>query len=291
VAARLGSIADVMDFTHLVKARAMLFEDSDGWYQKGIFVSLSCDVPTPNLSTLGMADRLTLAVRSIGQYEWNMLTAIERLEWTRHQVDTNEHVMSQWNYYASTDIESWHVNFKSLLDQVALVIAELADRRKQVPNDSFRKLYDRSRPEKLRTVEGMRFAEKLGVDWLGLLHGVTWFDQIVSVRDEIVHSGGHTMVFKDASNAILFQVHGRRYQNLVKNNPLMFNKNVVFFDRYAAHLMSHLLIFLEHFGRVVYDRLLSSRKPEETAKNCSPGWGTLRSWIDSTLAAVAPPGP
>jgi hypothetical protein len=281
----------MMDTTHLVKARAMLFDDSEGSCQKGNFVSLCCDMPPPNISTLGMLDRLTLAVRSINQHEWNMLTAIERLDWMRDQADTNEHIRSRWYYYASADIESWHVNFRSLLDQVALVIAELADRTKQVPFDSFRKLFERSRPENLRARQGSSFAEKLGMEWLILLKGATWFDQIVSVRDAILHLGGHTMVFERPSKGILFQVHGGSYQNLVKNVPLMFNENVVFFDRYAAHLMSHLLIFLEDFAGIVYGRLLRSRNPEDTARNCAPGWGTLRSWIDSTLAAVAPPSP
>jgi hypothetical protein len=277
-----------MDVTHLVNARTMLFEDSDGWCQKGAFVSLDSYAAAPNASTRGMLERLTPALGSITQYEWDMLTVMERLEWMQGQTDATEHLKSRWNYYASVDIESWHVDFRSLLDQVALVISELANRKRQVPDDSFRKLYDRSRPEKLRTAEGMCFAKKLGVDWLRLLEEVTWFDQLLSVRTEIVHSGGHTMVFGPPSKGILFQVHGRGYRNLVKNAPLMFNENVVFFDRYAAHLMSHLLVFLEHFALVVCDRLQRSWNPQAMVRNCSPGWGTLASWIDSTLAAVVP---
>jgi hypothetical protein len=277
-----------MDTAHLLKARRMLSEETDGPCQRGKFVSLCCDMPPPNISTPGMLDRLSLAVRSINQHEWNMLTAIERLEWMRGEADRNEHIRSQWYYYASADIEFWLVNFRSLLDQVALVIAELADRKKQVPCESFRKLHERCDPEKLGTQEGSSYAQKLGRDWLTLLQGATWSRQIVSVRNAILHFGGHTMVFECPSKGILFQVHGGRYQNLVKNQPLMFSENVVFFDRYAAHLMSHLLIFLEDFARIVYSRLLKSRNPEQTARNCAPGWGTLKSWIDSTLAAVTP---
>jgi hypothetical protein len=67
-----------------------------------------------------------------------MLTAMERLDWTRVQADTNEHIRSRWNSYASVDIEFWHVNFRALLDHVALVISELADAKRQVSDDSFR---------------------------------------------------------------------------------------------------------------------------------------------------------
>ena len=279
-----------MDFTHLVQARATLFEDSEDWCQKGEFVSLCCDMPAPNISEPGMMDRLSLAVRSIMQNEWNMLTVMERLDWMRVQADTNEHIRSRWYYCASADIEFWHVNFRSLLDQVALIVSELAHAKRQVPDDSFRKLYDRSRPVELRTREGGRFALKLGSDWLPLLQSATWFPDIVEVRDQVVHYGGHTMVFEDPSKRILFQVHGGYYQNLVKIAPLMFNQNVVFFERYAAYLMSHLLIFLKGFARIVYARLAKSRNPEDTARNCSSGWGTLRSWIDSTVAAVVSHG-
>jgi hypothetical protein len=279
----------MMDVTHLVNVRAMLFEDSGDWCQKGIFVSLSSDMPTPNISTLGMLDRLTLAVRSIIRHEWSMLTAMERLDWTRNQADSNKHLRSRWNSYASADIEFWHVNFRSLLDQVALVISELAGIKNEKLKKSFRKLYNKSCSTSLHTPKSAAFGKQLGPEWLALLQSSTWFDQIVSVRDAIVHLGGHTMLFEDPSKGILFQVYGARYQRLVKDAPLVYNENVVFFDRYAAHLMSHLLMFLEDFARVVYGRVMMSRKPPDTASNCGPGWGTLRSWIDSTLAAVAPP--
>jgi hypothetical protein len=219
--------------------------------------------------------------------EWSMLTAVERLDWMLSQVDHSDHIKSRWYSYASLDIESWHVNFRSLLDQVASVISKLADRKKQVPGDSFRKLYERSRAERLCTSEGAPFAQRLGPDWLALLQNVKWFDQIVSVRDAVLHLGGHTMVFTAPKDGILFQVHGARYQNLVQSTSLMFNENVVCFERYAAHLMSYLLIFLEDFARIVYDRLGRCRNPEDTARSSGAGWDTLRSWIDSTLATVA----
>lgn len=280
-----------MDTGHLVKARATLFEDNEGWCQKGQFVSLCCDMPPPNIPTVGMMDRLTLAVRSISLDEWNMLTALERLDWMRTQAGQSEHIKSRWRSYASTDIESWYFNFRSLLDQAALVICETAGIKSEKLEKSFRRLYNRASAEHLSRPEGTLFSRKLGPDWLTLLHTVTWLGQIVSVRDAVLHLGGHTIVFEGPSKGILFQVHGARYQNLVKSAALMFNPNVVYFDRYAAHLMSHLVIFLEDFSRIVYDRLTKSLKPDDTARGYHPGWGTLNSWIDSTLAAVAPRGP
>jgi hypothetical protein len=133
-----------MDFTHLVQARATLIHDGEDWCQKGNFVSLCCDMPAPNVSRPGALDRLTLATRSIVQNQWNMLTVTERLDWMRAQADTDEHIGSRWYCYASADIEFWHVNFRSLLDQVGLMVSELANAKCQVAGDSFRKLYDSS---------------------------------------------------------------------------------------------------------------------------------------------------
>jgi hypothetical protein len=274
-----------MDTNHLVKARSMLSEGSEGCCQKGNFVSLCCDMPPPNISTLGLLDRLTLAVRSINQHEWNMLTVMERLDWMCREADRNEHIRSRWYYYASADIEFWHVNFRSLLDQVALVISELAEKRKQVPDDSFRKLYERSQPEELCKPDGALFVQKLGSDWLALIQTATWFTDFVKVREQVVHYGGHTMVFEEPSKGILFQVYGSSYRNLVRMAPLMFNQNVVYFEKYAAHLMSHLLVFLEQFASIVYARLDKFRNSDDTASNCGPGWATLKAWIDLTLNA------
>lgn len=174
-----------MEFSHLVQARAILFEDGGEWCQMGEFVSLTCDMPAPDVSRLGMMDRLTLAVRSISQSEWNMLTAMERLDWMRLQADTNEHIRSQWYYYASADIEFWHVNFRSLLDQVALVISELADAKRQV-SDSFRKLYQESHPNNVCSGEGARFAEKLALT--GCRSCKRRRGLVISSRSEIISS-------------------------------------------------------------------------------------------------------
>ncbi len=72
-----------MDIDHLVQARATLIEDGEGWCQMGNFVSLCCEMRPPNVSAPDSQDCLTLAIRSVTQHEWNMLTVIERLEWMR----------------------------------------------------------------------------------------------------------------------------------------------------------------------------------------------------------------
>src|ERR1035441_1327239 len=99
-----------MDTTPLIRARELLFPDSEGLCHKGKFVSLLCDMPAPYVSKPGMLDILTLALRSVALHEGNMLTAMERLDWTRDRLSEDDNSQSRWLSYASMDIEYWHVN-------------------------------------------------------------------------------------------------------------------------------------------------------------------------------------
>ncbi len=66
----------------------------------------------------------------------------------------------------------------------------------------------------------------------------------------------------------------------------MYNLNVAYFERYAAHLMAHLVVFLEEFASVVYRRTgMSHIGYDATAHH--PGYRVFRSWLELTLNAVA----
>lgn len=272
-----------MDNSHLLSALKLLVEDSGGWCQKSDLVTLESRLPTPYITNPGSKDRIVLAIRSITQNQWNMLTCIQRLEWMRVAADSNEHIASNWHNYASADVEHWHVNFRSLLDYVSLVLLLLAGRK--VDKHSFRKLYGRCTSADANKRDGV--LGHIGPDSVKLLLSATWFDGLRCVRDSIVHRGGHTLVFGGPSDGILFQVMGNRYQNLVSHEPWMFNDNVAYFDRYAAHLMAHLIVFLETFASIVAQRMGLFPLPECDARSCHDGYAALREWIDSALAANA----
>jgi hypothetical protein len=270
--------------SHFIKCLEMVQQDEHGWHQTGTFPCLVADMPPPYVDRLEKQDRLTLAVRSICQHESNMLTAIERLDWMRLEAPLNKHIDLWWRYYAGADIEFWYVNFRSLLDQVADVI--VLDASLPSALRSFRKIYERTRPDKLRETGGARLAGSMGNGWLTLVQSAVWFPQILAARDGIVHLGGSAMVFGDASKGILFQVHGRRYHNLVGNQTFMYNSNVVMFDRYAASLTCHLVIFLEDFSRALYRSLGKSPRFHLSPRTYHPGWGTLSAWANAALATL-----
>jgi len=270
-----------MDSSHLLSALELLVEDSGGWYQKGDLATLVGEMPTPDIAHPDRKSRIVLAIRSVTQNEWNMLTCIQRLEWMRIAAGGDGHIASNWYNYASADIEYWHVSFRSLLDYVALVLLLLAGRKAEKP--SFHKLHGKCTSGDEKKVKSV--TDEIGPDAVELLQSATWFNQILRVRTSIVHRGGHTLVFGGPSNGILFQVYGGFWQNLVAAEPWMFNDNVAYFDRYAAHLMSHLIIFLERFASTVARRYGLFPLPERDARNCHDGFKVLRAWIDASLAA------
>jgi hypothetical protein len=280
--------AQQLDTSHLTKTRDMLIPDVDGWRAKGARVSLRSDLRSVYLGNVLNAQtwgRLRAAIAAIGLAEGDMLTVMERLEWMRVRAQQDEHIRSHWSAYAGADIEYWHVNLRSLLDHVGMVISELADKKNQVSDMKFHRLYRQSRPNAANIDE---FGKRIGPDWLALLQRVTWFELIVSVRNELLHYGGQTMVFESPSHGILFQIHGSRYPFVVMHDPsLMYNKNVVYFDRYAAFLMSHVISFLEEFAAIVYKRTGIFHSPEGTVRACNIGYGVLHSWIESALTAAS----
>jgi hypothetical protein len=132
-------------------------------------------------------------------------------------------------------------------------------------------------------VNPQEFEKKLGDDWLELVKSATWYPQIISIRNQTVHFGAQTVVFGEASDGILFQVVGNKRARLAREEPnLMFNNNVVHFDRYAAYFMAHLLIWLEEFAGVAYSRLGMMESPGSANRHF--GFDVLVRWVDGLIA-------
>jgi len=203
---------------------------------------------------------------------------MNRLDWMRTEATSNAHIRGVWTSYASVDIELWHADFRSLLDHISSVMCRLADRKGQVP-PSFTRLHERAKKP------APDFVKKLGVDWVKLLQTARWYPRILWVRDELLHRGGQSLVFEKPSDGILFQVlAGSTFKMSITEPGLMFNPNVVYFERYAAYFVAHLLLFLEEFSLIAYRRLKII--PSVEGANIHFGFGTLMSWIDSTLRAI-----
>jgi len=287
-----------MDTAVLLSARSLFcFDAMSGWSLVSKFTSLSTEFPTFRGEGLRFDEdfirrQLLCATHDI----WMMSTALARLAWMNEQAVNDAALGTRWSSYASLDIESWHSQFRSLLDYVAGVIRELAQRKDQV-SDSFTTLWERASGKTLDreggdpkdTVRGqescLEFEKKLGTDWLELLKTATWYPQGISIRDQTVHFGAQTMVFGEASDGILFQVVGKRGDRLAHERPdLMFNNNVVHFDRYAAYFTACLLTWLEKYACIAYGRLgMMERQGSFTTHF---GFEVLVKWVDALISRV-----
>lgn len=78
------------------------------------------------------------------------------------------------------------------------------------------------------------------------------------------------------------QVMGKRGNRLAQKEPiLMFNDNVVYFDRYAAYFMACLLSWLEKFASVAYSRLGKMEHPGSVTTHF--GFEVLATWLDDLI--------
>lgn len=286
-----------MDTTVLVPARALLsFDCVWGWSLVSKFANLCTQFPTFPVEARRFDEdfirrQLLCAMHDL----WMISTAQARLAWMKEQAVNDAPLRMRWSSYAALDIESWHGQFRSLLDYAAKVLRELAQSRRGFKDWSFTELWqkasgktiDREGGEPKDTLDrregsSQEFEEIVGTDWLELLKSATWYPQIVSIRDQTVHFGAQTLVFGEGSDGILFQVMGKTASRLAQQEPiLMFNENVVYFDRYAAYFMACLLSWLEKFASVAYSRLGMVKMPGSLVAHF--GFEVLATWLDDLI--------
>lgn len=270
-----------MDTEVLRLARSLLFQDpAIGWSLVSKFSSLSVELPALLPGARPFDEEFIRRQLLFSTHDlWMMCTGLARLAWMKEQAASDALLRDRWSSYASLDIEEWHTQFRSMLDYVAKVIWELAERKHQV-SDSFTTLWERATGT---TGDPQDFAEKLGDNWLNLVKSATWYPQIISIRNETVHWGAQTIVVGEPSDGILFQVLGNECVRLARDEPnLMFNKNLVHFDRYAAYFMARLLTWLEKFASIAYSRMGLTETPG--CVNRHFGFGVLVDWIDGVIA-------
>jgi hypothetical protein len=207
------------------------------------------------------------AIRHISHDLWTVATITDRLEWIRHKAVDGQLHESHWSAYASADVEAIFVQLRSILDYSTAILDGFAPKRGQLPS-SFRKLLD-----------GLdRYRDRLPDGAASLLDEAYWFSSLRSARDAIVHEGGKVVVFCGPRDGILFQVYEQRHNAIIHLNPLMYNENVVHFDRFIAWQFSHILSYLDAIGRLFIDR--APRDPSiGPVSSYSLGFSLLKKWI------------
>lgn len=205
---------------------------------------------------------------------WNVATLLARLEWMRSLAHQGNLHNEAWRSFSSLDIENFFVQMRSTMDHVAEILQRLLQKGKQLP-ESFRKLR-----ESLQ-----KYRNRLPVEIANIIEAASWFDQMRSARDALVHQGGFSLVFCEPQDGILFQVYGKGHDGYFSHPSMMFNDNIVRFDRFASLLVSNLLVFLDHIGVALYKTTTLSMKVGPVQSSCM-GFPLLQQWMNELVCVL-----
>lgn len=254
----------VIELSTLEKALTLFHADSRGTYIQTSFWELDLKLRTAQALN---ATKFPIPFHLVTQDLWNMGTLISRLVWMRKLSVAGSMPKDLWRVYSSLDVENYFVQLRSLMDHAAHIINLMAPKPNQLP-DSFSTL--RNSFEK--------YKNKLDQNVLACIISADWFDELRDIRDELVHSGGFSLIFGEPSEGILFQVYKKNNSKLISNEHLHYNENVVYFERYASLQFANLLIFLEDLGNALHTSLSIHLTEYNTRSYCS-GFQDLQQWI------------
>lgn len=239
-------------------------DDSGQLYSSGRFVDLVGLPLSMNSGSLVNFEKLTSYLHYIHQDIWNLQTIALRMNWQQHMLSEDRIEVIRASTFTACDIDLFHVQYRSLFDQVAKLIGVLSGKSGQLP-ESFNKLRN--------WMQGN--SDRVDPEVRQLILTCDWFDLIKETRDSIVHHSGQTMVFP-SEGRILFQVHAG-YKNKVMIPEIMFNDNVVDFEMYAGMVLGYLISYLEEICHLIESRF----KPEkiEGGRSYHGGLAVVKNWI------------
>jgi hypothetical protein len=260
----------------VVEVKALFQRDPNGgWYLRGSFVNYSGDLRhAVNRGQIASssAGRIVQALNHITWDLWNIGSLIARLDWTDQIAQRGQLDVEVWRHFCSLDIEHFHIELRSVLDYAAMCVAASANQLGTVPQDSMNELL-----KWLQKNPGNR--ARLGEDLAALIDSLPSFPNIKEIRDEIVHRGGHTLVFERPGSGILYQVYSRFFTTVIK--PLMgiADGNVIDFRRYGSLLLAQLLLFLERLADKLRARIPADHNGIGDAKMGGIGWDIFLKWL------------
>jgi len=238
----------------------------------------------------------TYIVQDIG----NIITIIFRLSWMQEKSVIDDFLRNMWMHFAGVDISLFHIEIKSIMDYIAEIIAECADKQllqeyvrtnKSLYNpENFDKLKSWSNiPQKFAGLKHWLTADAenirhqcLDSNIAKIVETTLWYDEISFVRNKLVHKGDCTLVFGKPEEGILFQIFGDGCERVAMNDFYILENNIASFERYAALYISQLLLFLEQFAEILRHKL-SFMEDIGNSKIGDPGFDVLIKWIDLSL--------
>ena len=179
-----------------------------------------------------------------------ILNIIDKIEWITKMYAAQTLSEHRWEAYVQTDIHAFHVECRSILDAVAVVVSSLSTKNDQVP-DSFNKL------QKACVKNSARIGKLLGTDVTELIASIDWFSSLRDRRDFIVHHRRDALVkFDSKTNKILFRtMFASTSEAYTGPQEFAFEDDWILFQAYAGYYVGRLLYFLDTFTSIICERL------------------------------------
>jgi len=255
------------------EALSLFSNDESGIFWKSKFVGLTLPATKNNRLRLS---KLTECVNHINKDIWNIGTIIHRLHWHRTTSINQEFFEMTWSSWARIDIEHFHIELRSIMDYVAEIVKIAANKYGQIKENSFEALLNW-----ISKSPGHR--KRLGEDLASFVKKAeNWFFDLRDVRNNLIHYGGDTIIFGSRKDGILFQIYKHRKDKIefksISHDSLMFNPNVIYFERYAAIFLSNLFVFLDHLAILIYKKY-QSQYIEREAGSHSAGFIIIVDWM------------
>jgi hypothetical protein len=261
----------VIDLKDIQSVRSQFGMDEEGCFWSGEFILLLGDLVVASARHKNeILTQILQKHRYILQDLSNLGMVLFKLEWIRSHAQNDDSLKSLWFQFATTDIDYFHVEFRSIFDYVAKIIGDITNKPGQI-TDSFHRLQERLNKPGNRA--------RLGEELANLVDSVDWFPDIQGLRDSMIHKGAFTLVFLDPEEGILFQSYGNSLKPFITNKIALYSKNVVDFQLYSALYLCRLLFFLEEFAKIIRSKL-NIKKGGGQAKSYSPGFELLTNWLD-----------
>jgi hypothetical protein len=204
----------------------------------------------------------------------NLRTLVFRTHWMAAMRDAGHLHPLAWAEMFKSDVSLLHVEARSLLDHLAVLIGSAADKRGSTP-ESFKKL---------QTWAGNEGNASLLGSSANLVVDAAWFVDLRTVRDGLVHKGWDVVAFLEPGD-ITFQVHDSALTAKIVT-PAVLRNNIVDFKRYAPLLVARLMALLEPVSMEIARRFGLEPLGIGDAQSRHPGLLILRDWAYELLAAV-----
>jgi hypothetical protein len=224
-------------------------------------------------------------VRAIRYDMWGLYSTVVRVHLLADLLAKGNLDIGIWFELSLDDVALLHVRSRSMLDHVANVIRSIISDRGKVPDAGFGKL------RKWVAAKDSN-AAVLGTDLAEAITTCAWYDNLVEVRDGLIHFGWEAIAIPPSTETrLLAQVRDGHTTRIEAPAEVWSGDRYVDFQRYAGLLIAQVSEFTERVGLVAHE-VLGLELPDTRfrAKTRHHGINMVRTWQQELLVHVAATG-